>query len=65
MISSSGQGLFDLLKLTLDSMNIGLHNCVADAFDGAANMNGQYKGVQAKLKEYTQGIFIHGATLMC
>jgi len=32
-------------------MNIGLHNCVADAFDGADNMNGQYKGVQAKLKE--------------
>jgi len=51
VISSSGQGLFDLLKLTLDSMNIGLDNCVADAFDGAANMNGQYKGVQAKLKE--------------
>lgn len=64
VISSSGQGLFDLLKLTLDSMNIGLDNCVADAFDGAANMNGQYKGVQAKLKEVLPR-HIHGATRMC
>lgn len=48
--SSSGQALFDLLKTTLNSMNIDLENCIADAFDGAANMNGQYQGVQAKLK---------------
>lgn len=51
VISSSGQGLFNLLKSTLNSMNISLDNCVADAFDGTANMNGQYSGVQAKLKE--------------
>lgn len=50
-VSSSGQALFDLLRITLNSMNINLKNCIADAFDGAANMNGQYQGVQAKLKE--------------
>lgn len=50
-VSSSGQALFDLLRITLNSMNINLKNCIADAFDGAANMNGQNQGVQAKLKE--------------
>jgi hypothetical protein len=50
-VSSSGQALFDLLRITLNSMNVNLKNCIADAFDGAANMNGQYQGVQAKLKE--------------
>lgn len=51
VISSSGRGLFDLLKSTLDSMNISLNKCVADAFDSAANMNGPLQGVKAKLKE--------------
>jgi len=50
-VSSSGQALFDLLRITLNSMNVNLKNCIADAFDGVTNMNGQYQGVQAKLKE--------------
>ncbi|XP_065210573.1 uncharacterized protein LOC135838749 [Planococcus citri] len=30
--------------------NISMENCVADSFDGAANMSGQYQGVSAHLK---------------
>jgi len=46
-VSSFGQALFDLLRIFLNSMNVYLKNCNADALDGAANMNGQYQGDKA------------------
>lgn len=49
--STSGQSLFDTLRNSLDELNLSLENCVANSFDGAANMCGQYKGVSAKLSE--------------
>jgi len=39
-VSSSGQALLDLLRITLNSMNVNLKICIADAFDGATKMNG-------------------------
>ena len=44
---SSGEALFNLLKSTLDRLQLDISNCVGDSFDGAANMSGECKGVQA------------------
>ena len=38
--SSTGEGLFDLLKANLNRLNIDMENCIGDSFDGAANMSG-------------------------
>jgi len=51
VISTSGQALFDTLRNTLDVLNLPLENCIANTFDGAANMYGQYNGVSEKLSE--------------
>jgi len=51
VISTSGQSLFDTLCNTLNVLNLPLENCIANAFDGAANMCGQYNGVSTKLSE--------------
>ena len=32
-------------------MSIDIQNCIGDSFDGAANMSGQYRGVQARISE--------------
>jgi hypothetical protein len=52
--SSTGEGLFDLLKANLDRLNIDMENCIGDSFDGAANMSGQYRGVQARIREVAE-----------
>ncbi|KAG8177445.1 hypothetical protein JTE90_008629 [Oedothorax gibbosus] len=49
--SSTGENLFNTLKETLNSLGIDIKKCVANSFDGAANMSGQYKGVKARLEE--------------
>ncbi|KAL4083714.1 hypothetical protein QTP88_029030 [Uroleucon formosanum] len=49
--STSGNSLFETLKDTLAELDLPLKNCVANAFDGAANMSGHYNGVTAKLSE--------------
>uniref|UniRef100_A0A2S2QRP4 Zinc finger MYM-type protein 1 n=1 Tax=Sipha flava TaxID=143950 RepID=A0A2S2QRP4_9HEMI len=49
--STSGNSLFETLKDTLAELDLPLNNCVANAFDGAANMSGHYNGVTAKLSE--------------
>lgn len=51
VFSTSGQSLFDTLCNTLDVLNLPLENCIANAFDGAANMCGPYNGVSTKLSE--------------
>ena len=49
--NSSGKALLNLLKSTLDRLQLDISNCVGDSFDGAANMSGEYKGVQARISE--------------
>lgn len=51
VVSTTGEDLFNSLKIILEDANIPLKNCVANAFDGASNMNGQFKGVTARLSE--------------
>ena len=48
---SSGEALFNLLKSTLDRLQLDISNCVGDSFDGAANKSGEYKGVRARISE--------------
>ena len=48
---SSGKSLHTLLGKSLTDAGISLKECVADSFDGAANMSGIYSGVQALMKK--------------
>ena len=52
--SSTGEGLFNLLKANLDRLSINIEHCTGDSFDGAANMSGQYRGVQARIGEVAE-----------
>ncbi len=47
--SSTGQYLVELVKQTLEKMDIDIKKCIGNATDGAANMQGQYKGFSALL----------------
>ncbi|XP_033996627.1 uncharacterized protein LOC117490951 [Trematomus bernacchii] len=47
--SSTGQYFVELLKKTLAKVDIDLRNCVGNSTDGAANMQGQYKGFSTLL----------------
>lgn len=47
--SSTGQYFVDLVKQTLEKMDIDIKQCVGNATDGAANMQGQYRGFSASL----------------
>lgn len=47
--SSTGEYFVELLKKTLAKVDIELRNCVGNSTDGAANMQGQYKGFSALL----------------
>ena len=46
--SATGEGLCNLLKASLNRLSIDIQNCIGDSFDGAANMPGQYHGVQVR-----------------
>lgn len=48
---TTGKGMCLLLKNVLNSNNINVKNCVANATDGAANMQGEYNGFNAWLNE--------------
>lgn len=48
---STGKGQYNLIKAELNSLGIDLKNVISNSFDGAANMSGQYKGLQNILKE--------------
>lgn len=48
---STGNTQYDLIKAELNSLGIDLKNLISNSFDGAANMSGQYKGLQNILKE--------------
>ncbi|XP_047129358.1 uncharacterized protein LOC124809344 [Hydra vulgaris] len=47
----TGQGLFDLLNLTLQRLGFNLKYCLSDSTDGASSYHGQYNGLQQKITE--------------
>jgi hypothetical protein len=49
--SSKGIDFVDLVLKVFHSLNIKPNNCVGNATDGAANMQGQYNGFSAKLSD--------------
>lgn len=46
---STGKGMSELLMHTLQKLDINIENCIGNSTDGAANMQGQYKGMTAFL----------------
>jgi len=46
----SGKGLCNILKVRLDTIGVKLTKIVGQCYDGASNMSGQYRGVQAQIK---------------
>lgn len=48
-IDSSGKGIFELLKKVIYNNNLNIENCIANATDGAASMQGQYNGFSSWL----------------
>ena len=64
MLLAKGEGAsekvqLNLLKFNLDRFVIKTINCIDDSFDAAANRSGEYKGVQARLKEVSAN-HLHG-----
>lgn len=47
---SSGSDLFNHLDEELNSLNLQISNVIGCSFDGAANMSGQYSGLQAHIR---------------
>ncbi|KAE8737339.1 hypothetical protein FOCC_FOCC017199, partial [Frankliniella occidentalis] len=47
---NSGEALFNLVKEEFAKLGLDIKNCVGCSFDGASNMSGIYKGLQARLK---------------
>ena len=50
--STTGEELFNCIKQGLEKRNVKLDDLVAQTYDGAANMSGKYKGLQALIKEH-------------
>ncbi|CAF3454693.1 unnamed protein product, partial [Rotaria socialis] len=56
----TGEALFNLLLEWLKKLNLDVKNIVAQSYDGASPMQGEYKGVAARLKQIAPcGIYIH------
>lgn len=53
--SSTGEDFLNLLKHTLESCGIDMKNCIGNATDGAANMQGTYKWFSAWLSKESPG----------
>ena len=53
--------LRDTLTTTLSTFGVSVTNVVAQCYDGASNMSGQYGGLQAKIKEIVgdHAVYIH------
>ncbi|XP_050516717.1 zinc finger MYM-type protein 1-like [Diabrotica virgifera virgifera] len=49
--SATGENLFKTILETFLFVNLDVKNCIADSFDGAANMSGEYNGVSSKFKQ--------------
>lgn len=52
---TSGLALFNTLKIELEKVNLDVSNIIGCSFDGAANMSGQYNGLQAQIKANAPG----------
>jgi hypothetical protein len=48
---TTGETLADLFISTLEQYGISIENMRAQGYDGAANMSGIHRGVQARIKE--------------
>ena len=58
--STEGEVLYQLVKDSISELNLELENIVGKAFDGAANMNGIYKGLSTRMKECSPyAIYVH------
>ena len=55
---NTGQGLVDLVKLVLEKMDINVADCVGNSTDGAANMQGEYRGFSALLSSYAPQVHV-------
>lgn len=54
-IDSSGKGIFELLQKVISDNNLNIENCIANATDGAASMQGKYNGFSAWLANASPG----------
>lgn len=50
---STGLNLYTILKEQLKKINLEVYNIIGCSFDGAANMSGEYNGLQAHIKNNT------------
>ena len=58
--STEGEVLYQLVRDSISELNLELENIVGKAFDGAANMNGIYKGLSTRMKECSPyAIYVH------
>lgn len=63
--SSTGQAFVDLLKSVLEKIGLNIVDCVGNSTDGAANMQGEYKGFSALLSAHSPQVHVwcHGHVL--
>ncbi|CAI6369830.1 unnamed protein product [Macrosiphum euphorbiae] len=52
--TSSGKGLYELLKECFSQNDINFKNIIGSSFDGAANMQGEFNGLRAFIKQENQ-----------
>lgn len=60
VVDSSGNGYYNMLKQLFSEHSIKFNNIIAESFDGASNMRGEYSGLQSKIKnqENPKAIYI-------
>ncbi|XP_013381238.1 52 kDa repressor of the inhibitor of the protein kinase [Lingula anatina] len=58
--STTGEALAGLVKSTIMDLGLDLENLVGQGYDGAGNMSGKVKGVQARIQqEYPMAQYVH------
>ena len=51
--NASSEGLFNMLKDSLEAKHLKVANIVGESFDGAVNMRSGYRGIQRYIKDYS------------
>ena len=60
VVHSDGESLYQLIQTVLSSFELSIQDIVAQCYDGAANMRGEYKGVASRIKiDNKRAIYIH------
>lgn len=60
VIHTDGETLYDLVHSVMGELDLDVQDMVAQCYDGAANMSGEYKGVAAQLRaDNTKAFYIH------